>query len=67
MKTEGLACKTKIIYLQCFQTSDTSKTSKYTRISLCLPKIVNFYSDANLSDVRFLSEKNQSQSCNKID
>ena len=64
MKTEGLACKTKIIYLQCFQTSDTSKTSKY---SLCLPKIVNFYSDTNLSDVRFLSEKNQCQSCNKID
>ena len=66
MKTERLARKTKMIYLQCFQTPDTCKTSKYTPINLRLPKTLNLHADTNLSDIRFLSE-NQYQSCNEID
>ena len=55
-----------MIYLQCFQTSDTCKTAKYTPIKLRLPKTLNFHTDTKLSDVRFLSE-NQWQSYNEID
>ena len=66
MKTERLAGKTKMIYLQCFQTPETCKTSKYTPINLRLPKTLNSHTDTNLSDIRLLSE-NQYQSCNETD
>ena len=65
MKTERLARKTKMIYLQWFQTPDTCKTSKYTPSNLRLAKSLNLHADTNLSDIRFLSE-NQYQSCNEI-
>ena len=66
MKTERLAPKTKMIYLQCFQTPDNWKTSKYTPINLLLPKTLNLHTNMNLPDIKLLSE-NQYQSCNEID
>ena len=66
MKTERLARKTKMIYLQWFQTPNTCKTSKYTPINLRLAKSQNLHVDAKLADISFLSE-NQYQSCNEID
>ena len=56
MKTERLARKTKMIYLQCFQTPNTCKTSKCTTVYSRLPKTLNFQTDTNLSDIRFLSQ-----------
>ena len=50
MKTERLARNTKMIYLQCFQTPDAYKTSKYTPIYSRLPKISLLTQTDQMSD-----------------